>query len=408
MAIKFQCPGCGVEDVADETMAGQQVTCGGCGKTIRLPRASDPPGSGDTIRFRCDGCGKALAAPAHLAGKKITCKACGRTGVKIPGGSARPAPAPSPPSPRPAPAPEPAAGGLSAADLYGLEDAPASPTPRLGSGGTGLFAGLVGAVLDDRPGRLGRGAAAAGQGVRADVGGEEEADQQAGRQDQQGEALVRRGGVGRVVRDDHRHHPLRLAALPEVAHKVTRGWTTSPPPRPPSEPGQAFDPEGRWRPSRISGRRADTGSRSQSPPRPASGSTGRASKHPNHVVFEMGNDRARAGMIAGFYERGARRVSGPDADTLGNNVVAAVIGVELPDRAREAESVPRVGDAVPGGRGADEGLRAEVSAHRDRLMPRCMAGSERIGLSGPLPLVGEGLGRGGAESCPAAPPPPSP
>jgi hypothetical protein len=53
-------------------------------------------------------------------------------------------------------------------------------------------------------------------------------------------------------------------------------------------------------------------------------------RHPNHAVYEMGNDRARA-MIAGFYERGAKRVSVLAAAPLGDVVVTAVLAIELPD-----------------------------------------------------------------------------
>ena len=42
MAIKFQCPGCSVGDVAGDAMAGQKVTCAGCGQTIRLPEPRRP------------------------------------------------------------------------------------------------------------------------------------------------------------------------------------------------------------------------------------------------------------------------------------------------------------------------------------------------------------------------------
>jgi hypothetical protein len=52
-------------------------------------------------------------------------------------------------------------------------------------------------------------------------------------------------------------------------------------------------------------------------------------KHPNHSVMEMAPDAARA-MIAGFYERGAKRVSVLDPTTLGQTVLTAMIVVELP------------------------------------------------------------------------------
>ena len=53
-------------------------------------------------------------------------------------------------------------------------------------------------------------------------------------------------------------------------------------------------------------------------------------RHPNHAVLEMGNGRARA-MVAGFYDRGAKRVSVLDASPLGNAVVTAMLAIELPD-----------------------------------------------------------------------------
>jgi hypothetical protein len=52
-------------------------------------------------------------------------------------------------------------------------------------------------------------------------------------------------------------------------------------------------------------------------------------KRPNHAMFEMGNERARA-MVEGFYERGAERVYVLEPDTLGPSVVSAMIGVQLP------------------------------------------------------------------------------
>lgn len=62
-----------------------------------------------------------------------------------------------------------------------------------------------------------------------------------------------------------------------------------------------------------------------------------AAKHPNHSVFEMGNERARE-MVNGFYERGAEAVYVLDPDTLGDVVVAAEIAVKLPaDAAKRKE-----------------------------------------------------------------------
>lgn len=62
-----------------------------------------------------------------------------------------------------------------------------------------------------------------------------------------------------------------------------------------------------------------------------------AAKHPNHYVFEMGNERARM-MVAGFYERGAERVYVVDPTKEGNNVITAQFVVKLPtDPAKRKE-----------------------------------------------------------------------
>ncbi len=55
-------------------------------------------------------------------------------------------------------------------------------------------------------------------------------------------------------------------------------------------------------------------------------------KFPNHGVSEMDNARARA-MVAGFYERGAKRVYVLDASPLGNAVITSTMAVELPAEA---------------------------------------------------------------------------
>lgn len=62
-----------------------------------------------------------------------------------------------------------------------------------------------------------------------------------------------------------------------------------------------------------------------------------AAKHPNHGVFEMGNERARE-MVNGFYERGAEAVYVIDPDTIEQTVVASVFAVKLPaDPAKRKE-----------------------------------------------------------------------
>ena len=62
-----------------------------------------------------------------------------------------------------------------------------------------------------------------------------------------------------------------------------------------------------------------------------------AAKHPKHVVFEMGNDRARE-MVAGFYDRGAERVYVLEPSTIEGAVVTAEFAVKLPtDPAKRKE-----------------------------------------------------------------------
>ena len=73
------------------------------------------------IRLTCEGCGKAYNLPAHLGGKRARCKACGHD-MRIPaaqkafGGLELDAMAPPP------------------ADVYGLDESPAAPVRKGGSG----------------------------------------------------------------------------------------------------------------------------------------------------------------------------------------------------------------------------------------------------------------------------------
>jgi ribosomal protein S27E len=344
MAIKYRCPGCGTEDVADGSMAGRELACGSCGKTLRVPRPSTPaastPSSDETIRFRCVGCGKSLAAPAHLAGKKITCKSCGQTGLKVPGAAAS-APAPAPAEPkataaRPRPTPTPArapAGGPSTIDLYGLDDA--APASSAGGGGGGLFA-------DETP----------GPPPRAGRSAEEEVPLPS-RKAYEPLSAEKKKKIAKRAEKMHKMGPVGFSSigvsfgtilaitlfglrLYRIGHKVTRGLADE------HAASAPFEDAG-FRPVNVDPKAAAVeGDRevAQMLKEPGAAEAREwldPAKNPNHAVFEMGNDRARA-MIDGFYQRGARRVSVLDASPLGNTVVTNMIAVELPDEpAKRAE-----------------------------------------------------------------------
>ena len=329
MAIKFRCPGCGTEDIAAEAMAGQKVACAGCGRSIRLPRPTPPAAPGDPIRFRCDGCGKSLSAPAHLAGKKITCKSCGRTGLKIPGGSASTAPAstpaPAPVKPRPVAGLEPFAADPSAIDLYGLEEAPSPPMPRPGGGGDELFAdsGATPAVAKSK--------SASGEALPPRAGAFEamtaekkkKINKRADKITKAGPSFAGAGlsaSFGTII-------AITLFGwrLYRIGHKVTRGLDDPPIAAAPFEAGVPLDPKA----AAAEGDR-DVARMLKEPGAAEAREWLDPARHPDHGVFEMGNERARA-MVAGFYERGARRVSVVDASPLGNTIMTAMIAVELPD-----------------------------------------------------------------------------
>jgi DNA-directed RNA polymerase subunit RPC12/RpoP len=340
MAIKYRCPACGTEDVTDGSMAGREVACGSCGKTLRVPRPTAPtaasaPSSSETIRFRCVGCGKSLAAPAYLAGKKITCKSCGQTGLKVPDAAAS-APAESKATaakPRPTPPPAPA-DGPSTIDLYGLDDTASAPSAG-GGGGGGLFA-------DETPGPPPR----PGRAV------EEEAPLPS-RKAFEPLTAEKKKKIAKRAEKMHKMGPAGFSSigvsfgtilaitlfglrLYRIGHKVTRGLADEPAASAPFEDA-GFQPvnvdpkaaaaEGDREVERMLKEPGAAEAREWLDP----------AKHPNHAVFEMGNDRARA-MIDGFYQRGARRVSVLDASPLGNAVVTNTIAVELPDEpAKRAE-----------------------------------------------------------------------
>ena len=319
MAIKYQCPGCGTGDVVGDEMARQKVTCAGCGRTIRLPSPAAPPNPGDPIRFRCIGCGKSMTAPAHLAGKKVTCKSCGQTGLKVPGG---PTPTAAPAKPGPARAREPVAAGPPAVDPYGLDESPAAPPPRAG-GADDLVPPIPGRArpspgpcrMETLPSRK------AFEPMTAEK--KKRINKRADKVNKERPSFAGAGiGVsfGSII-------AITLFGwrLYRIGHKVTRGLEDRPAAVAPFEAGVSFDPkaaaaEGDQEVARMLKEPGAAEAREWLD----------AARHPNHAVMEMGNDRARA-MVAGFYERGAKRVSVLDASPLGNTVVTASLAVELPD-----------------------------------------------------------------------------
>jgi ribosomal protein S27E len=318
MAIKYQCPGCGREDVAPEEMARHRLPCAGCGAVIRLPSLSNETTPGQAIRFRCDGCGKALAAPAHLAGKKITCKACGRTGIKIPGSPPSTSPAPS--KPRPAAAPEPAISGPAAVDLYGLDEA--SPSPQPTRGGDDLFAdsGANPTVV-----RTASEEALPPRNKMFEPMSAEKKKKVNKRADKINKEKPSFAGAGMGV-SFGTIIAITLFGwrLYRIGHRVTRGLDDPPVAAAGFEPGEKLDPK-----AMAAETDRDVERMLKEPGAAEAREWLDPVKFPNHGVFEMGNERARA-MIAGFYERGAKRVSVLEVDTLGNALITAMIGVELP------------------------------------------------------------------------------
>jgi ribosomal protein S27E len=318
MAIKYRCPGCGREDVAPEEMARHRLPCAGCGAVIRLPSVASESTPGQAIRFRCDGCGKALTAPAHLAGKKITCKACGRTGVKIPAG-----PPSTTPTAKPRPEPEPAVAGPAVADLYGLDEAPAAPGPRPSSGGDDLFAdsGASPSVSRSASEEALPPRAKAFEPMSAEK--KKKINKRADKINKEKASFAGAGiGVsfGTII-------AITLFGwrLYRIGHRVTRALDDDPPVAAAGfEPGAKFDPK-----ALAAEQDRDIERMLKEPGAAEANEWLDAAKHPNHSIFEMGNDRARV-MVAGFYERGAKRVSVLDPSTEGNAVLSTMIGVELP------------------------------------------------------------------------------
>ncbi len=311
MAIKYRCPGCGREDVAPDEMARERVPCTGCGAVIRLPSLSNETLPGQAIRFRCDGCGKTLTAPAHLAGKKITCKACGRTGVKIPGAAASAAVLPTP---------EPAIAAPAAVDLYGLDDAPVASRPT--SAGDELFADsgasptVARAASEEAlPPRN-----KAFEPMSAEK--KKRINKRADKINKEKPSFAGAGiGVsfGTII-------AITLFGwrLYRIGHRVTRGLGDPPAAAAPFDVGFKFDPKAAAAEEDLEVERM-----LKEPGSAEAGEWLDPAKYPNHGVAEMGRERARA-MVAGFYERGATRVSVLDVGPLGNTIMTSTIAVELP------------------------------------------------------------------------------
>ncbi len=284
MAITYRCPGCGREDVAPEEMARHRLPCAGCGAVIRLPSVSTESLPGQAIRFRCSGCGKALTAPAHLAGKKVTCKACGLTGIKIP---ARPASTPSAPAPakaRPSSGPEPLNAGPAAVDIFGLDEAPSASQPT--RAGDDLFADsgasptVAGAASEESlPPRN-----KMFEPMSAEK--KKKVHKRADKINKEKPSFAGAGiGVsfGTII-------AITLFGwrLYRIGHRVTRAMDDDPPVAAAGfEPGEKFDPKA------VAAEDDRNVERMLKEPGAAEATEWLdAAKHPNHVVFEMGNDRA--------------------------------------------------------------------------------------------------------------------
>ncbi len=70
MAIELICE-CGAKLKAKPELAGKQVKCPTCAKTMTVPKPAE------VIRVSCQ-CGKVFKANAKLAGKKMSCPSCGQ------------------------------------------------------------------------------------------------------------------------------------------------------------------------------------------------------------------------------------------------------------------------------------------------------------------------------------------
>jgi ribosomal protein S27E len=323
MAIKYRCPGCGREDVAPEEMTRQRVPCAGCGAVIRLPSVAGESTQGQAIRFRCDGCGKSLTAPAHLAGKKITCKACGRTGIKIPGAPASTSSSSVSTRPRPAPASEPAIAGPAAVDLFGLDEAPLSPQPTRGADDLFADSGASPTVAPAASEEALPPRNKAFEPMSAEK--KKKVNKRADKITKEKPSFAGAGmGVsfGTII-------AITLFGwrLYRIGHRVTRALDDPPVAGAGFEPGAKFDPK-----AAAAEMDSDVERMLKEPGAAEAREWLDPAKFPNHGVFEMGNDRARA-MTAGFYERGAKRVSVVDVSPMGNALITNTIAVELPSEA---------------------------------------------------------------------------
>jgi hypothetical protein len=335
MNLKFRCPKCGHLHLRDASEAGQKFACEGCAQPMRIPAAAAAPApevATTVLNFRCQACGTSYSTSTNLAGKKVKCKSCGQ-GIRVPGVEAAPtvaptvaantprASAPATAKQRPATAPraEPAPGGLSIDDLYGLDEAPKVARPSTSS--DGIFSEAPGAaasapveeVLPARAGAYEPMTAAKKKKIAKRAAKVEKVRPTFGANSGLGisfGAVLTFALIGwRVYRVVHRFNdpgPAFNAAAPGAFNEVN------------------FDPK-------VMVAEIDK-SIAESLKEPGAAEAREwldAAKHPDHAVMEMDNPRARQ-MVAGFYERGAKRVSVLDATKIGNTVVTASIAVELP------------------------------------------------------------------------------
>lgn len=77
MSVEFACP-CGRTIRADREMAGKQVECPNCGRSVKVPDLSRPSPEEPvaTVATRCT-CGRTIQVKKELAGRVVRCPECG-------------------------------------------------------------------------------------------------------------------------------------------------------------------------------------------------------------------------------------------------------------------------------------------------------------------------------------------
>jgi DNA-directed RNA polymerase subunit RPC12/RpoP len=328
MSIKYRCPKCGKDHTDDDATPGQRVACQQCGQAMRIPGVN-PGTSGtvdtfsQTISFRCLGCGTSYSTGSNLAGKKVRCKSCGQ-GIRVPG-TADPSTAGSPVArkegssvPRPkSPTRQVAPAGPSLEDIYGLEE---SATVPQSASGSSVSEGRPGSVEEDATLPQRAGAYEPMTAAKKKKLAKRAARVEKARPTFSGAGIgISFGGVLTAALIGWRVYRVTNAFnRPDRGPQMVVGGLGDFGNMPPVDPKAAAAEEDRQVAEML---RAPGTAEAREWLDPA--------KHPNHSVMEMAPDKARE-MVAGFYERGAKRVSVLDPTPLGNTILTAMIAVELP------------------------------------------------------------------------------